>query len=440
LRDWVDKSTEGGAQSDPQTWEPFADGIYYFSGDYRDIGIYPRMKETLSDFDARRGTGGNRIFYLATPPGDYVPIVRNLGKLGMDREHTEGTGWVRIIVEKPFGRDLPSAQALNREVTAVFDEEQVYRIDHYLGKETVLNLLVFRFSNGIFEPVWNRQYVDSVQITAAENIGVGTRGAYYEQAGALRDMIQNHMLQLLTLVAMEPPPDFAPNSVRDEKTKVLRSVRPLTRDEVRHSVVRARYGTGFIGGRQVRGYLEEEGIAPDSRTETFAAIRFVIDNWRWAGVPFYLRTGKNLPKRVTEIDIIFRSTPHSIFRQETDDRAEPNVMSLRIQPDEGITLKFTAKLPGQAMAVRSVNMDFRYGTTFGVHLPSAYERLLLDCMVGDATLFNRADSVEAAWQLVQPILEAWSEDDMLATYPSGSWGPPEADELPARDKRSWRLL
>ena len=438
LREWVDKAEEA-APSDPETWEPFSQGIYYLPANFHDAAMYARLKEVLAAYDTRRGTGGNRIFYLATAPSDYVDIIRNLGSAGMAREDS---GWVRAIIEKPFGRDLASARALNREVSAVFQEDQVYRIDHYLGKETVQNLLVFRFANGIFEPIWNRQYVDHVQITAAENIGVGTRGAYYEEAGALRDMIQNHMMQLLTLVAMEPPPDFAPNSVRDEKAKVLRSIRPCTPEEVGRVAVRGQYGRGFVGGREMPAYREEQGVSPNSTTETFAAIRFTIDNWRWAGVPFYVRTGKNLAKRATEIAILFRRTPHLIFRQAPTDQVESNVLALRIQPDEGITLKFEAKLPGQSMNIRPVSMDFRYGSTFGPHLSSAYERLLLDCMVGDPTLFDRIDSVELAWSLVQPFLDRWSSTDggPIPTYASGSWGPAEADALLARENRRWRRL
>jgi len=438
LREWVDKAEEA-APSDPETWEPFSQGIYYLPANFHDAAMYARLKEVLAAYDTRRGTGGNRIFYLATAPSDYVDIIRNLGSAGMAREDS---GWVRAIIEKPFGRDLASARALNREVSAVFREDQVYRIDHYLGKETVQNLLVFRFANGIFEPIWNRQYVDHVQITAAENIGVGTRGAYYEEAGALRDMIQNHMMQLLTLVAMEPPPDFAPNSVRDEKAKVLRSIRPCTPEEVGRVAVRGQYGRGFVGGREMPAYREEQGVSPNSTTETFAAIRFTIDNWRWAGVPFYVRTGKNLAKRATEIAILFRRTPHLIFRQAPTDQVESNVLALRIQPDEGITLKFEAKLPGQSMNIRPVSMDFRYGSTFGPHLSSAYERLLLDCMVGDPTLFDRIDSVELAWSLVQPFLDRWSSTDggPIPTYASGSWGPAEADALLARENRRWRRL
>ncbi len=441
LLEWVDKSEEG-IHSDSASWDPFSQGIHYLATDFHDPATYPRIKASLLQFDRERGTSGNRIYYLATAPSDYVDIIRNLGAAGMAREHHDGNGWVRIIVEKPFGQDMSSAHSLNHEVNAVFKEDQVYRIDHYLGKETVQNLLVFRFANGLFEPVWNRQYIDNVQITAAENIGVGTRGAYYEEAGALRDMIQNHIMQLLTLVAMEPPPDFEPNSVRDEKAKVLRSIRPYSPEEVDQVSVRAQYGAGFIGGKPVPAYREENGVSAQSNTETFAAIRFTIDNWRWAGVPFYVRTGKNLPKRATEIAILFRRTPHFIFRQSTAEGVDSNVLALRIQPDEGITLKFVAKLPGQTLDMRSVNMDFRYGSTFGIHLASAYERLLLDCMLGDPTLFDRADSVESAWSLVQPFLDAWAAkgSDSIPKYDSGSWGPPEAENLLGREGRRWRVL
>jgi glucose-6-phosphate 1-dehydrogenase len=441
LREWVDRSAEG-APSEQSTWEPFSQGIHYLPANFHDPATYQRIAEMLTGYDGNPGTGGNRIFYLATAPSDYVDIIRNLGSAGLAREGNGGRGWVRIIIEKPFGHDLESARALNHELSAVFAEDQVYRIDHYLGKETVQNLLVFRFANGIFEPIWNRQYVDHVQITAAENIGVGSRGAYYEEAGALRDMIQNHMMQLLTLVAMEPPADFGPNSVRDEKAKVLRSVRPAEPDKVSEVAVRGQYGPGIIGGQDVPGYLEEKGIPAGSTRETFAAIRFTLDNWRWAGVPFYVRTGKNLPKRATEIAILFRRTPHFIFRQAPTDQVEQNVLALRIQPDEGITLKFGAKLPGQSLNIRSVNMDFRYGSTFGLHLSSAYERLLLDCMLGDPTLFDRIDSVEAAWSLVQPFLDAWEArpNGAIPKYASGSWGPAEADDLLAREGRQWRRL
>ena len=439
LREWTEKS-EGTATSEG-AWGPFSERIQYLSADFHDPSTYQKIKTTLAQNDRHRPTEGNRIFYLATAPSDYVDIIRNLGAAGMAQEHKNGNGWVRIIIEKPFGRDLDTAVALNQEVNAVFSEDQVYRIDHYLGKETVQNLLVFRFANGIFEPLWNRQYVDHVQITAAENIGVGSRGPYYEEAGALRDMIQNHILQLLTLVAMEPPPDFEPNSVRDEKAKVLRSIRPVSADKVDRLAVRGQYRSGFAGGKEVPGYLEETGVAPDSSIETFAAIRFTIDNWRWAGVPFYVRTGKNLPKRVTEIAILFRRTPHIIFGQTSPGEADTNVLALRIQPDEGITLKFGAKLPGQSLNIRSVNMDFRYGSTFGMHLSSAYERLLLDCMLGDPTLFDRVDSVEAAWTLVQPFLDRWGNGKgTIPSYDAGSWGPVEADQLLDQENRRWRIL
>ena len=440
LRSWVEQDAETPADS--EIWDTFAQGIFYMPADYRDPAMYGALKSLLAEKDQTRRTGGNRIYYLATAPADYPVIIRDLGSNGMGMERTGGTGWIRTIIEKPFGRDLESSRELNRVVRSVFEEEQVYRIDHYLGKETVQNILVFRFANGIFEPIWNRRYVDHVQITAAENIGIGTRGGYYEQAGALRDMVQNHVLQLLALVAMEPPPDFSPDAVRSEKAKVLRSIRPFTPEDVRRFSVRAQYSGGFIGGKEAPGYLEETGISPESRTETYAALRLSIDNWRWANVPFFVRTGKNLSKRVTEIALVFQRTPHFIFRQAPTAQVESNVLAFRIQPDEGITLKIIAKLPGQAAEMRPVNMDFRYGSTFGPHLADAYERLLLDCMTGDPTLFNRIDSVESAWSLMQPILDTWAEDrsSPIPRYPSGSWGPAEAEGLPGRENRSWRLL
>jgi glucose-6-phosphate 1-dehydrogenase len=441
LRTWIDKSAEDSS-SDSATWESFAEGIFYIAADYRDPAAYQKLTSFMSENEPARRTGGNRLFYLATAPSDYAAIVRNLGAANLSTENENGSGWVRIIIEKPFGQDLKSARELNKEVSSVFREQQVYRIDHYLGKETVQNILVFRFANEIFEPIWNRDYIDNIQITAAENQGIGSRAAYYEEAGALRDMVQSHILQLLALVTMEPPPNFSAEAVRSEKAKILNSVRPFSSEEVRRFSVRGQYSCGPIGTKEVPGYLEEQGVASGSRTETYVAIRFLIDNWRWADVPFYIRTGKNLPKRVTEIAVTFQRTPHFLFRQAPADKVESNTLAFRIQPDEGITLKFIAKLPGQSMEMNPVNMDFRYGSTFGLHLAEAYERLLLDCMLGDPTLFDRIDSVEASWELMEPFLKTWSadQDSLIPQYASGTWGPPEADELLARENRSWRLL
>jgi glucose-6-phosphate 1-dehydrogenase len=393
----------------------------------------------LNKLDHERGTGGNRIYYLSTPPSQYPDIIQNLGAAGLNRSRK---GWTRIIIEKPFGRDLASARELNRQVAKVFREEQVYRIDHYLGKETVQNILVFRFANGIFEPVWNRRYVDHVQITVAENVGLEGRGAYYEEAGAIRDMVQNHVLQLLTLVAMEPPIAFDANPVRDEKVKVLHALQPLTGQDVVANSIRAQYGPGWVGGHQVTGYTDEPGVSPLSVTETYLVLKVSIDSWRWAGVPFYLRTGKHLPKRVTEIAIQFKQPPLMLFKRsgEAHGQVEPNVLTLRIQPDEGISLKFGAKVPGSETQIRSVNMDFFYGSSFFREQPEAYERLLLDCMLGDSTLFTRRDEVEAAWEFIQSILDEWKTEprESILTYESGSWGPQAADEFIWREGRRWR--
>ncbi len=439
MREGIGLSGANGPAEGP--WASFAQGLYYLSADPHQAGDFSRIKTALEQIDHERGTRGRKIFYLALPPSSYPAVVENLGQAGLSRGDDSSGEWVRIIVEKPFGRDLESARQLNRAIHRVFGENQIYRIDHYLGKETVQNILVLRLANGIFEPIWNRRYVDSVQITAAEILGVENRGAYYEEAGLLRDMLQNHLLQLLCLTAMEPPVAFDAESVRDEKVKVLRTIRPFTVGEVRHFAVRGQYGTGSLLGRQVPAYRAEPNVSPHSQIETYAALRFFVDNWRWADVPFYLRSGKRLPKQVTEIAVRFKQPPHLLFGRSTASLLDPNVLALRIQPDEGISLKFEAKLPGQGMLLRPVIMDFRYGSSFGDDLPSAYETLLLDCMQGDATLFTRSDEVECAWGLMAPILEAWqNEGTEFPNYEAGSWGPLVADELIERDGRQWRRL
>jgi glucose-6-phosphate 1-dehydrogenase len=413
-------------------WRSFAENVHYVST--TDATGYDMLRETLVDLDVHAGTNGNRLFYLATPPSAYGPIIDLL------KEHRLADNVnARVVIEKPFGHDLSSAIELSQKLQGVFTEDEIFRIDHYLGKETVQNILVLRFANGIFEPIWNRQYVDHVQITVAESLGIEERAAYYEQAGALRDVAQNHLLQLVALVAMEPPVSFDANAVRDEKLKVLRAIRPIAPEDAADNVVRGQYGPGFVEGTPVRGYREEDGISPTSTTETFLAIRAYIDNWRWEGTPFYVRTGKRLPKRSTEIAIQFRAAPHAVFSREAAEGMEPNALVLRIQPDEGISLKFGAKVPVQGIRIRSVNMDFVYGASFMVDAPDAYETLIVDALRGDATLFTRQDEVEQQWRFVDPIARAWAEGlGDLPIYPGGTWGPTEADLLIARDGRSWR--
>jgi glucose-6-phosphate 1-dehydrogenase len=419
------------------TQESFIKHLAYFSGDYDDAQAYRRLSEQLDKVDGEAELRGNRLFYLATPPSVYVPIVEQLGKAGLAKPKTEKS-WTRVIIEKPFGRDLKSCRDLNRTVLSVYDEPQVYRIDHYLGKETVQNLLVFRFGNGIFEPLWNRNYIDHIQITAAESLGVESRAAFYESAGALRDMVQSHLLQLTSLVAMEAPATFGATAVRNEKIKVLESIRPFTPEMIGASVARGQYGPGEIDKRNVRGYREEPGVRADSPTETFVALKLYVDNWRWSGVPFYLRTGKRLKRGATEIAIQFKQAPHMVFRGQ-DTRA--NSLTLNIQPNEGISLRFGAKAPGSEMQIRPVAMDFGYREAFGGATRDAYATLLNDCIRGDATLFDRADSVEAAWQIVDPIIDVFVQTaPEFPNYAAGTDGPLAADRLMSADGRTWRAL
>jgi glucose-6-phosphate 1-dehydrogenase len=419
-------------------WKTFAESIFYHRSEFEDESGYKALAKRLDKIDKESGTRGNRLFYLAAAPDQFESILKHLRAASLN-ETCKGS-WARVIVEKPFGIDLPSARELNRVVRNSFTEEQTYRIDHFLGKETAQNILVMRFANAIFAPLWNTHYVDSVQITAAETLGVETRGAFYERAGALRDMVQNHLLQLLCLVAMEPPTDLSADSIRDEKVKVIRSLRHWSRNEVAANVVRGQYAEGAIHGDPVVGYRQEQNVKPDSQTETFVALRLFIDNWRWADVPIYMRVGKRLPKSATEISIHFKKAPAVLFNKALCDQ---NVLVIRIQPDEGISLRIHAKVPGASFRIEPVKMDFHYGTSFGKASPEAYERLLLDAMSGDATLFARRDEVEEAWAFIDPIEEAWhakKDAPGLFFYPAGSWGPEEADDLLARGGRAWRRL
>jgi glucose-6-phosphate 1-dehydrogenase len=424
-------------------WENFARNFIYIPGDFAEVDSFRKLDTALSEQADEQGIPDNRLYYLAAPPQFFDDIVSNLGIVGMADPSDER--WRRIIIEKPFGHDLQSAKHLNHMLHRVFREEQAYRIDHYLGKETVQNLLVLRFDNAIWEPIWNRNLVDHVQISVAESIGIEDRAAYYDQAGIIRDIFQNHIMQLLTLVAMEPPVAFEANAIRDEKVKVLRAMKPIPLERITHDTVRAQYGAGVIDGKRVPAYLREDDVPSQSRTATYAALKWHIDNWRWQGVPFYLRSGKRMPTRASEISIHFKRPPHMLFdpSSDLDGDLRPNVLAIRIQPDEGIAVRFEVKVPGQGMDRRSVTMDFRYGTSFGAaSLPDAYERLLLDAMLGDPTLFARSDEIECAWDLIDPLLHAWHEDGIppLETYEAGTWGPAAADRLLQRDDRQWRRL
>jgi glucose-6-phosphate 1-dehydrogenase len=396
------------------------------------------LAETLAQLDEEQGTSGNYLYYLAVPPSAFDDYVKQLGDAGLLRE-PEGS-WRRVIIEKPFGHDLESARDLNRRIREVLREKQIFRIDHYLGKETVQNIMAFRFANGIFEPIWNRRYIDHVQITVAETVGVESRGSYYETAGALRDMVQNHMFQLLAFTAMEPPISFAADVVRDERTKVLYAIRPLTPEDVLHQTVRGQYGEGQVDGHTEPAYRAEKNVAPNSNVETYVALKLYIDNWRWGDVPFYLRTGKHLPSRVSEIVIQFKRAPFQLFRDTAVERLSANVLVLQIQPDEGISLQFQAKIPGPDVALGKVKMDFHYADYFGAQPSTGYETLLYDCMTGDSTLFHRSDTVEAGWAAVAPILDVWQAltPRNFPNYAANTWGPKEADELIERDGRKWR--
>jgi glucose-6-phosphate 1-dehydrogenase len=422
---------------EPEVWKWLEDRLYYLSGDFNDDQTYSRLRELLTKIDKERNAQGNYFFYLATAPDYFATVVQRLGSAGLARE--ESNRWRRAVIEKPFGSDVDSARQLNQDLRQVLNESQIYRIDHYLGKETVQNIMVFRFGNAIFEPTWNRGYIDSVQITAAEKVGVEQRGGYYEKAGALRDMVPNHLLQLVTLTAMEPPISFDPNAVRDEQTKILHAIQCPPPEEARRRAVRGQYDAGEIGGQPVPAYRSEPNVAPDSNVETFVALKLLIDTWRWADVPFYLRTGKRLAARDTEIAIKFKRAPFILFRKTPVDRLSSNRLVLHIQPDEGISVRFGAKVPGPTLSIGAVDMDFDYEDYFGDTPSTGYERLLHDCMMGDATLFQREDQVEAAWSVVAPVQTAWESEPPPAfpNYKASTWGPKEADELLAHDDRQW---
>jgi len=434
-REWIERFSR--TKVDDKVLDGLLEHVRYVPGTFDDDSVYEQVEKIAAEFDDEAGMCFNRAFYLSTAPAFFPLIVGKLGEHGLD--HLKDAD-VRVVIEKPFGTTLEEAQSLNRDVLEVLDEQQVYRIDHYLGKETVQNVLAFRFANGMFEPLWNRNYIDYVQITAAEDLGIGKRAGYYDQSGALRDLVQNHMLQLLTLLCMEPPVSFSADEVRDEKVKVLHAIEAPTPETVPEMSVRAQYTSGVAEGEDVKGYLEEEDVPEDSSTETYAALRLEVDNWRWAGVPFYLRTGKRLARKVTEIAVTLKPVPHLAFSQDGSVGVQPNQLILTMQPNEGVSLSLGAKIPGTRMRIRPVNMEFLYGTAFLSESPEAYERLIMDAMRGDATLFTRDDEVEAQWRICDPIEKAWADaSGELATYEAGSQGPEEADDLLERGQR-WRAI
>jgi glucose-6-phosphate 1-dehydrogenase len=420
-------------------WNALAEGIFYVHGDFAKDETYAELKKVLADSDEKRGTSGNRLFYLSTAPSMFETITTQLKNQAVGGQK----GWQRVVVEKPFGHDLESARVLNSHLRKLFSEKEIFRIDHYLGKETVQNILVLRFANGIYEPIWRNQFIDHVQITVAETLGVGRRASYYEEAGAIRDMMQNHMMQLLALVAMEAPISLNAEQIRNEKVKVLQALRPITGAEVRNSTVHAQYTRGYMNGELAPGYREEEKVAPQSTTETFAAVKLFIDSWRWTGVPFYLRHGKRLAKTGSEVSIFFKKAPGVLFNAaDSETPVDMNVLTIRIQPDEGVSLRMEAKVPGQTLQIQSVKMDFRFGSEFGAASPEAYERLLLDTMIGDPTLFIRHDEAEQSWMFFDPILSAWKEEGarFMTGYPAGTWGPKESEQLLLKEGRHWRRL
>ena len=420
----------------------FAQRMFYCQANFDDPQGYQKLAQLLGKIDQEKDTRGNRLYYLSTPPELDLEIITQLGKAGLNHQNGNTDGhhsWTHIVTEKPFGHDLASAQELNRDLSSAFKEDQIYRIDHYMGKETVQNILAFRFANGIFEPLWNQNYIDHVQIVVAEDLGIGTRSEFYEEAGAIRDIVQNHIMQVLCLVAMEPPAAYDANAIRDEKVKVLRDIPLFSPEDVRTRVVRGQYTPGTIDGQQVAGYREEKGVKPDSVTETFIALKLFIENWRWADVPFYIRTGKRLPKRSTEVTIQFKRVPHQLYKPSEVKGLVPNRLTIRIQPDEGISLKIGAKIPGAAQILSSVDMNFSYSSAFGIESPDAYERLIADCILGDSTLFIRRDEIETSWRIIDSITEAWKTmpADTVYPYAAGTWGPSAANALIEKDGRSW---